>query len=118
MRKAAIAVFAGAAISAVIGSIYGLRAFDRWDKAESHCPEDGCDSDGLRFGREAEAAADVSTVGFVTTGILAAGGAVLWWRGKRGGGGGAAAAPATEQRTVLGPTLLGNRPGLELSTRF
>jgi len=109
-RKIAIGFAIGGTAAVVIGSIYGVRAFNRWDESQKHCPEaTGCDSDGLRLGTEADDAALVSTISFATGGVLIAGAAVLWFTGGRS---------KPSRRSAPAPALLGGAPGVTIGGTF
>jgi hypothetical protein len=76
-----VAVIAGAAgvVGLGIGSAFGLISLSKKGDAGAHCdPSNACDSDGLALRRDALAAGDLSTVGFVAGGALAATAIVLW----------------------------------------
>lgn len=62
-----------------VGSAFGLSAIAKTNRADSHCPPEGCDAEGLAVGDTANQHATISTIMFAAGAVLLAGGAVLFF---------------------------------------
>jgi hypothetical protein len=67
-----------------IGTAFGLSAIDKNNFADEHCPEIGCDRDGIAAGERAVEHGTISTIGFIAGGALIVGGAVLFFTASSG----------------------------------
>ncbi len=63
----------------VVGTVFGLQAQSDWDEAQLHCPQATlCYAEGVELGRDADAAATASNVGFIVGGAGAVVAVVLF----------------------------------------
>jgi hypothetical protein len=63
----------------VVGTVFGLHSMSRHEESDRHCEGDGCDASGVNAMREARAAGDRATVGFIIGGVGLAAASVLWF---------------------------------------
>ncbi len=69
-----------------VGVAFGLEGLSRKQRAESICPADRCPTqEGVNLWNDAQSAAHVSTLAFVTAGVGLASAAVLWATHDSGG---------------------------------
>jgi tetratricopeptide (TPR) repeat protein len=80
VRRAAIASFALALVSAALATGFGVRAIHLRDDAESHCRAGRCSPEAFELNDRARRFADTSTAFTVVAGVGVAGGLFLWWR--------------------------------------
>lgn len=78
-RTIAVVAGATAVVALGIGTIFGLRSMSKKSSADEHCDATGCDDQGLKFRRDAFSAGNLSTVGFIAGGALAASALTLWF---------------------------------------
>lgn len=73
------------AVGLVVGAGFGLSAISLKGDRDARCTADGfCEQEGVDKDKDARRAATVSTIGFITGGVLAAGGVVLVLTAPRG----------------------------------
>jgi hypothetical protein len=77
-KPATIAAGAGAIVALGIGAIFGLKASSNWSDAQKTCANQKCDAAGFSKWDDARSAGNVSTVGFIAGGVLAAAAIVLF----------------------------------------
>jgi hypothetical protein len=82
MQKAGIAVAVVGVAGLVVGVIYGLRAMGKNDDSKADCTGNACGEMGKALRLDAIEAGNISTIGFVAGGVLAAGGAAMYVLGR------------------------------------
>ena len=66
-------------VGVIVGSAFGLSARGQWNDAVDLCKTNPCsNAAGIKAGKDAGSAADVSTVFFIVGGVALAAGVVLW----------------------------------------
>jgi hypothetical protein len=84
VRRNLAYVLGGAGIVAVgVGAVLGGSAMSDMSSASNHCTGNVCDHAGAADRRDAVSAGNVSTMAFVTGGVLLGGGALLWLTAPR-----------------------------------
>lgn len=84
-QKTAALIVGGVGVASVaVGTIFGLQALSKHDKAENlHCSGTTCPTgEGVNASNEARTAGNISTVAFIVGGVGLAGGAALWFTAK------------------------------------
>jgi hypothetical protein len=85
-KVVAVGLFGGAAVSAVVGTIFGARAIALNGSSMDHCLGDRCDATGVATRNDARTSGDISSAAFVgAVGLAAVGGAVLLFAPRRDG---------------------------------
>lgn len=78
-RTIAVAAGATGLVAIGVGGVFGLVSMSKKSDADKHCDaNNACDSEGVGLRHDAVGAGNLSTLGFLAGGVLAATGIVLW----------------------------------------
>ena len=100
-----------------VGAVFGALTIHDWSSSQSECtsPTDCADHGAATQDRDrAETASTISTVGFITGGVLLATGVVAWLTSPQGGGDSVSAAASVR----LSPTAAPGGAALSLTGSF
>ncbi len=75
-------------VGVVVGGLFGLGAFSKYDDSKAYCGKLGdpnlCSAEGVALREDSRTAGTISTVAFVVGGVGLAAGAALWFTAPRG----------------------------------
>jgi hypothetical protein len=92
-----------AAVATLVGTYFGIDAFNEWDERNRHCTSKGCDDEAVRAKSRAERSARMANLSFATA-VLAGGVGlyvVVTANTKAGGVNGTSSAEASPTSTML-----------------